>query len=179
MFVRSMYKWASSEDVGLLSRNPVANFKIPKAPQEDHEVTVISKPEISLILVALKAKSSDKIDWSKYAEFVLQTGMRTSEVRALKWQDVDYENSRILVHSNYTLTHGYKTSTKTNKKRWVPLNAVALGIIKVLPRYDDYLFPWNRSTFQKRFRIETQKTKRCGLNPEGLQALWLEARRHF
>lgn len=43
MFTRCMYRWASSEDVALLSRNPVANFKVPKAPQRDHEITVIPR----------------------------------------------------------------------------------------------------------------------------------------
>jgi site-specific recombinase XerD len=30
MFVRCMYKWAAAEDVALIARNPVANFKMPK-----------------------------------------------------------------------------------------------------------------------------------------------------
>ena len=41
MFVRSMYRWAAAEDVALLERNPVANFRVPKAPQQDHAVTII------------------------------------------------------------------------------------------------------------------------------------------
>lgn len=32
MFIRSMYKWVSSEDVSILDRNLVINFKMPKPP---------------------------------------------------------------------------------------------------------------------------------------------------
>lgn len=151
MYLRSMYRWAAAEDVALLSRNPVANFKMPKSPQNNEEIVVITKEELTLILIALKAKSHHRnVDWSLYAEFMLQTGMRTGEVRSAQWKDID--GNKLLVHSNYTLTHGYKNSTKTNKKRWVPLNAKAISIIESLPKHCEFIFPWNRYAFQSYFR---------------------------
>jgi integrase len=162
MFVRSFYKWAASEDVALLERNPVVNFKMPKPPQQDKEIVVIPKNEISLILIALKAKSHHTmIDWSLFAEFMLQTGMRTGEVRALQWTDIN--ENKILVHSNYTLTHGYKASTKTNKQRWVPLNKTAHEILNELKQEDKYIFPWNRYTFQSFFRDKVDQLHSVGL----------------
>ena len=156
MYVRSLYRWASAEDVAMLPRNPVANFRMPKAPQKDHEVVVIPREEIALVLVALESKQTYKaVNWSLFAEFMLQTAMRTGETRALKWSDID--GDRILVHSNYTLTHGHKDSTKTNKKRWVPLNVRAKEILEDLPRSSDYIFPWNRLAFQSYF-IKRMKT---------------------
>jgi integrase len=183
MFIRSMYKWASSEDVAILARNPVANFRMPKAPQSDREITVITKPELTLIMLALKSKSHHrKVDWSLFAEFMLQTGMRTGEVRALKWTDL--EENRVLVHSNYTLTHGYKNSTKTNKKRWVPLNKAAQEIVEQLDKTSEYLFPWNRYAFQSFFRDKVDQLHGAGLvkdryRPYDLRHVaisrWLEA----
>jgi integrase len=183
MFIRSMYKWASSEDVAILTRNPVANFRMPKAPQSDREITVITKPELTLIMIALKSKSHHrKVDWSLFAEFMLQTGMRTGEVRALKWTDL--EENRVLVHSNYTLTHGHKNSTKTNKKRWVPLNKAAQEIVEQLDKVSEYLFPWNRYTFQSYFRDKVDQLHEAGLikaryRPYDLRHVaisrWLEA----
>jgi integrase len=183
MFIRSMYKWASSEDVAILARNPVANFRMPKAPQSDREITVITKPELTLIMIALKSKSHHrKVDWSLFAEFMLQTGMRTGEVRALKWTDL--EENRVLVHSNYTLTHGHKNSTKTNKKRWVPLNKVAQEIVGQLDKVSEYLFPWNRYAFQSFFRDKVDQLHGAGLvksryRPYDLRHVaisrWLEA----
>jgi integrase len=162
MFVRSFYKWASSEDIGLLDKNPVLTFKMPKKVQDDNEITVITKEEITLILIALKAKEHHRsVDWSLYAEFMLQTGMRTGEVRALKWSDID--GAKAHVHSNYTLTHGHKNSTKTNKKRWVPLNNKALEVLSELPKVNEYIFPWNRYAFQSYFREKVDQLFEAGL----------------
>lgn len=183
MFVRSMYRWAAAEDVALLERNPVANFRMPKAPQKDHEITVIPRDEIQLVLIALEAKRHHAaVNWSVFAEFMLQTAMRTGEVRALQWNDLD--GDRILVHSNYTLTHGYKASTKTNKQRWVPLNARAKELIEAQPSDTDYIFPWNRYAFQSFFRDRVDELHRAGLvkaryRPYDLRHVaisrWLEA----
>lgn len=183
MFTRCMYRWASSEDVALLSRNPVANFKVPKAPQRDHEITVILREEIPLLLAALEAKAHHrKQRWALFAEWMLQTGMRTGEVRALKWDDLD--GDRVRVHSNYTLTHGLKASTKTNKARWVPVNAKAKEVLDELEQGDEFLFPWNRYAFQTFFRQRVDELFNVGLvkaryRPYDLRHVaisrWLEA----
>jgi integrase len=81
---------------------------------------------------------------------MLQTAMRTGEVRALQWSDI--KDNKVLVHRNYTLTHGLKDSTKTNKKRWVPLNRKCLEILNQVPQTDEYIFPWDRIAFQSYFR---------------------------
>lgn len=185
MFTRFMYRWASSEDVEILKRNPVANFKMPKSPQENHEVTVISKEELTLIQIALSSKIHHrKTRWDLFAEFMLQTGMRTGEVRALKWQDIDFDENRALVRCNYTLTHGYKDSTKTNKQRWVPLNENVQNILHELNKNNEYLFPYNRYSFQTYFRTKVDQLYTAGLikkryRPYDLRHVaisrWLEA----
>jgi integrase len=183
MFVRCMYRWASSEDVGLLPRNPVANFKVPKAPQRDHEITIIPREELPLLLAALEAKRHHRSQrWALFAEWMLQTGMRTGEVRALKWDDID--GDRIRVHSNYTLTHGLKSSTKTNKPRWVPLNSKTKDIMSELKQTSEFIFPWNRYAFQTFFRLRADELFNAGLvkgryRPYDLRHVaisrWLEA----
>lgn len=183
MFMRSFYRWASSEDVALLPRNPVANFRMPKAPQKSHEIRVIPRHEIPLVLIALEHKAHHRaVNWSLFAEFMLQTAMRTGEVRALRWSDIREE--RALVHSNYTLTHGYKASTKTNRQRWVPLNTRALEILSGLPTDKEYVFPWNRYSFQSHFRNKVDELHATGLIKERYRpydlrhvaiSRWLEA----
>lgn len=183
MFVRSMYRWAAAEDVAILPSNPVANFRMPKAPQKNVEITVIPRHEVPLVLIALAAKRHHRrVNWSLFAEFMLQTAMRTGEVRAAKWGDI--KDGRLLVHSNYTLTHGHKASTKTNKQRWVPLNARAQEIVAALPRETDYLFPWDRQAFQSFFSNRMQELHSAGLiekryRPYDLRHVaisrWLEA----
>lgn len=183
MYVRSLYKWAAAEDVALISRNPVANFRMPKAPQTDHEIVVIPRHEIPLVLIALESKLAYRsVNWGLFAEFMLQTAMRTGEVRAMKWTDI--KDDKILVHSNYTLTHGHKDSTKTNKKRWVPLNARTKEILESLPKDSEYIFPWNRLAFQSFFTKRMQQLHEAGLiekryRPYDLRHVaisrWLEA----
>jgi integrase len=162
MYTKTMYKWASQEDIAYIPRNPLASFKMPKAPQKDEEIVVIPRSEVGLVLAALEAKQTYRhVNWSWYTEFMLQTAMRTGEVRALTWNDI--KDNKILVHQNWTLTHGLKDSTKTNKKRWVPLNGKCLDILEQLPKNNDFLFPWDRLAFQSYFRKKLQPLHQAGL----------------
>jgi integrase len=162
MYAKTMYKWAAQEDVALLQRNPIASFKMPKAPQRDEEIVVIPRNEVGIVLAALSAKQTYRnVDWSAYTEFMLQTAMRTGEVRALMWDDI--KDGKVLVHRNYTLTHGLKESTKTNKKRWVPLNAKCQTILNELPKTDRFIFPWDRLAFQSYFRKKLAPLKQAEL----------------
>lgn len=162
MYTKTMYKWAAQEDIGILPRNPIASFKMPKAPQRDEEIIVIPRSEVGLVLAALEAKRTYKdVNWSWYTEFMLQTAMRTGEVRALMWKDI--KDDKILVHQNYTLTHGLKSSTKTNKKRWIPLNDPCKKILERLSQTSDFIFPWDRLAFQSYFRKKLAPMKQVGL----------------
>lgn len=155
MYTKTMYKWASQEDIAYIPRNPLASFKMPKAPQKDEEIVVIPRSEVGLVLAALEAKQTYRhVNWSWYTEFMLQTAMRTGEVRALRWGDI--KDNKVLVHQNWTLTHGLKDSTKTNKKRWVPLNGRCQEILSKLPQEQEYIFPWDRLAFQSYFRKKLQ-----------------------
>jgi integrase len=162
MYIKTMYKWAAQEDVAIVTRNPLASFKMPKAPQREEEIIVIPRSETGLVLAALEAKLTYRsVNWSWYTEFMLQTAMRTGEVRAAKWDDI--KENKLLVHQNYTLTHGLKNSTKTNKRRWVPLNNRCQEILAGLPRENDFIFPWNRLAFQSYFRKKLSPLHEAGL----------------
>ena len=162
MYIKTMYKWAAQEDVAIIARNPLASFKMPKAPQREEEIIVIPRSETGLVLAALEAKLTYRdVNWSWYTEFMLQTAMRTGEVRAAKWSDI--KDGKLLVHQNYTLTHGLKNSTKTNKRRWVPLNNRCQEILAELSRESEFIFPWNRLAFQSYFRKKLLPLHKAGL----------------
>lgn len=162
MYIKSLYRWASSEDIALISRNPILTFKMPKAPQKDEDIVVIPRHETTLVLSALEGKGRrPRSNWAAYSEFMLQTGMRTGEVRALKWNDIS--DKRVLVHANYTLTHGYKNSTKTNKKRSVPLNNRCIEILQNQEKSNDYIFPYDRMSYQSWFYDRMKEAKAAGL----------------
>ena len=161
MYAKTMYRWAAQEDVGHLAKNPLASFKMPKAPQRDDEIVVIPQNEVGIVLAALADKRTYRtVNWAWYTEFMLQTAMRTGEVRALLWDDI--KENKILVHQNYTLTHGLKNSTKTNKKRWVPLNNKCQELLTKLPHDNAYLFPWDRVAFQSYFRKKLKPLHEAG-----------------
>jgi len=162
MYTKTMFRWAAQEDVAYLDKNPLASFKMPKAPQKDEDIIVIPQNEVALVLAALAAKRTYKnVNWSWYTEFMLQTAMRTGEVRALRWTDI--KDNKILVHQNWTLTHGLKDSTKTNKKRWVPLNNKCQELLTKLEHDSIYLFPWDRIAFQSYFRKKLKPLHDAGI----------------
>ena len=162
MYIKSLYRWAANEDIALIERNPISSFRMPKPPQEDEDIIVIPRNEEAIVLIALEGRSrKPQANWSAYAEFMLQTAMRTGEVRAIKWGDI--KENKILVHSNYTLTHGHKNSTKTNKKRWVPLNARSQELLAAQPKTNDYIFPYNRYAYQSWFYDRMKETHGAGL----------------
>jgi integrase len=180
--LRCFYKWAASEGVGLLPFNPVASFQMPKASPLQKENTVIAVKELPLVIAALERRNKKLPQWDLYAQFMLQTGMRTGEVRSLKVDDID--GSRIRVHSTYSDKHGYQPVTKTKKTRWVPLNATALNVIERIKPEDGYLFPYSLSTFMGFFSrrmdvlVEAKAIKQR-YRPYDLRhtaiSMWLEA----
>lgn len=162
MYVKALYRWVSSEDIAYLPKNPIASFRMPKAPQTDDEIIVIPRNEVVLLLTALEARRTKRgAQWSAYSEFMLQTAMRTGEVRAAKWADL--KDGKLLVHCNYTLTHGLKLSTKTNKKRVVPLNGKCLEILDSMEKDSEYIFPYNRYAFQSFFYDRAKELHTAGL----------------
>lgn len=162
MYVKSLYRWASSEDIAYLPKNPIASFRMPKPPQTDEEIIVIPRNETALLLTALEARQKRSgARWAAFSEFMLQTAMRTGEVRAVRWDDI--KDGKILIHCNYTLTHGLKTSTKTNKKRTVPLNNRCLELLESQPQDGDYVFPYNRYAFQSYFYDRAKELHAAGL----------------
>lgn len=162
MYVKALYRWASSEDIAYLNKNPILSFRMPKAPQSDDEIIVIPRNEVALLLTALEARQTrNGANWSAYSEFMLQTAMRTGEVRAAKWSDI--KDNKLLIHCNYTLTHGLKLSTKTNKKRTVPLNERCINILNQVKNDNEFIFPYNRYAYQSFFYDRAKELHEAGL----------------
>jgi len=152
-YVKTLFRWAASEDVALVSRNPVATFRLPKEDQKPEPI-VIPKSIQDDVLASLRLTSINKAKWHLVANFQLQLGLRTAELFGLEWSDVDWDNRRCRIHQNMTLTHGLQRRTKTGKERWVPLNEVAYDILGTMQELhsESFVFPWPRQTYQSSFR---------------------------
>ena len=152
-YLKTLFRWAASEDVALVPRNPIATFRLPREEQKPAPV-VIPKALQADVLAELRRGSINAARWDLVAQFQLQTGLRTAEVFGLHWRDVDLEGERCLIHQNWTITHGLQPRTKTGRRRWVPLNPVAMETLAAVNKLcsEPRVFPWNRTTYKGAFR---------------------------
>lgn len=136
-------------DNGLITKNPVTKSVKVASGNEVASKRAMSVDEQKHFLEMAK----DSSYFNQYS-FVLQTGLRTGELTALKWSDVDFEN-RVL-HVRRTMDFRNKewriSTTKTkNGKRDIPLTKKAIEILldlkmdkrkpNIIPmEYHDFVF---------------------------------------
>ncbi len=136
-------------DTGKLDRNPCQGLMV-KVPESD--MKVLSNTEAQTLL-----KNAQNTEHRFYPVWVvaLFTGMRSGELFALKWTDVDMESRAVHVSRSWNSKNGMK-STKNQKTRIVPMGDELLGFLKklklergqeefVLPR----LLEWERGEAAK------------------------------
>ncbi len=111
--VRRIFQMAVDE--GIIARNPTAGIKVKHV---EYEKKVLTAKEAELLL--LNALESNHIFYPIWA-FALKTGMRSGEMYALKWSDVDLESNIISVTKQWTSKVGF-TPTKTRENRVVPIS---------------------------------------------------------
>lgn len=82
---------------GLITVNPVTakSVKLPKKPEKNTRVLTLDEQE--KFLTAAK----ENINYRHFL-FVLQTGVRSSELRGLRWDDMDFANRIIHIRRNVT-----------------------------------------------------------------------------
>jgi len=86
--------------MGLIAVNPCKGIKAPKPPRTD--IPAIGPDELSKLLNAIRQSS-----YYLYYHTLLLTGLRRSELLALKWRDVDLDLACIYVsHSLHRLNDG-------------------------------------------------------------------------
>jgi integrase len=104
----------------LLTENPAGD--IPRAKYQKEPPDPFSSDESTAILAALHQRHPGPV--ANMAEFWFWTGLRTSEIFALKWSNVDLRSGAVLI--NEAMVRGeHKDSTKTNTARTVRLNSRA------------------------------------------------------
>ncbi len=111
---------------GLIPRNAAAGVKLPRITRE--EINPLSPEEARRLLDTV---CGDRLE-ALYV-LALNTGMRQGELLALKWDDVDLENSLLRVRR--TLTHADKRfilgEPKTkNSRRTIRLTTSAVNALK-------------------------------------------------
>lgn len=111
--VRRIFEMAVEE--GIVDRNPTAGIQI-KVPEVEQKV--LTNAEVAIFLREAKA-----LGHRFYPVWVvaLMTGMRSGELFALKWTDLDLEARTISVSKQWTSKNGI-CPTKTQRSRVVPIS---------------------------------------------------------
>lgn len=92
----------------IIDKNPLTRVK--NLPNETCEPEPFTQNEIARILNELTGQAKNLI------QFAFYSGLRTSELIALCWQDVDFENNRIFVRQAYVRGQLKNTKTKSGKR---------------------------------------------------------------
>ncbi|MHB8841834.1 MAG: tyrosine-type recombinase/integrase [Candidatus Aquicultor sp.] len=122
--------------LNILRSNPCANIEKPSI--ENHEPQTLSIPELRGLVD--NAEGVFKV----FLMIAVTTGMRLSEIRALKWSDIDFKENIVSIERN--LYKGQVCLPKNNKTREAPmvddLKAALLEYEKNAPTSGDgWLFP--------------------------------------
>lgn len=144
---------------------------IEKAPYIPHlgkagedkvtEDMVLTTHELSLLL------SNTSPRWRPLVAFAVDTGLRLSELRALKWTDLHVRNGTPYVHVQRGLTNAGFGLPKSGQSRWVPFRPYIHEMLQQLPHHSEYVFSSNGRkcpTSHTHFaEVLTRATKKAGL----------------
>ncbi len=109
-----------------IARNPLFRYKSVKEPELHFDYW--TAPEIQQFL---NASISDSLHY--LYTVAINTGMRRGELCALKWDRIDFIRNQIIV-SRTLGRYGLSETTKTGKKRFVPISPTVKQILQKLLR---------------------------------------------
>lgn len=113
--------FADAYEEGDIIKNPLERFK--SLPITTREPKPFSPTEIKKILEKLNGQEKNLI------QFAFWSGLRSSELIALRWEDVDFDRNRFFVR--HAIVYQREKSTKTKSgKRTVDLQSEALKALK-------------------------------------------------
>lgn len=109
----------------LLAENPTS--EVERAKHQKEPPDPFSPGEVDAILAALGQRHAGQV--TNMVEFWMWTGLRTSEIFALKWANVDLRSGTVLINEA-TVRGKHKASTKTDTARTVKLNSLAKAALQ-------------------------------------------------
>ncbi|MDH4993320.1 site-specific integrase [Aquamicrobium lusatiense] len=121
---------------GLAGHNPATAIEIPDQRRKESEpVEMPTKAEIRAIIDAAPDK------WKVFLRVAVLTGMRASELRGLRWQNVDLDRGVIHVAERVD-RYGQFGPPKTKAgRRDIPMSAGMVALLEALPRTGELVFP--------------------------------------
>ena len=120
--LRGVFKFAKADR--LITYNPADELAFAKTQKPKPDP--LSLEELELVLDWVKANENEVL--YSFFEFAFFTGLRTSEMLAVSWKDVDWLKGRVRVDK--ARVEGVLKETKTYEERDVELNSRALAALK-------------------------------------------------
>jgi integrase len=127
--------------------------KIKKLKAEPPKTGFLSKNECKLLL-----DHSSGI-WRDMILLALKTGVRFGELRALKWEDINWETKVLSVRRS--VFRGVTVSPKSNKERYIPLLNKVIETLEQRERNGDYIFADKRGRMIEENRVRRELWRTC------------------
>lgn len=127
--INTVFRWAIEEGVlkGLHS-SPAKGIDLGK-PKDEKPPMILNLAEIRKLLDSARAMDHE---WYPIWSMALHSGMRSGELYAVEWTDIDWDNNLITVSKSYNNRMNVTKSTKAGYWRKVPINSELLALLKEL-----------------------------------------------
>lgn len=144
--VNAAFKWGQLCDPPKVKKNPAANIKLPNrklfTQKQIPFYTAEEAAKLTTTALHICNNGARRYPLGAFVPLIINTGLRASEVLALKWKaDIDLENRTLTVHNNVVFVKdrekdkGYKlleqdtVKTDAGQDRVIPLNDAAYNAL--------------------------------------------------
>jgi len=133
----SAFNWGISKNFLLL--NHCKNIKKPKIVEKIP--AFFSEQDLERLLAAVRDN-----DLKDLIRFVVNTGLRQSEVINLKWNQINFKDNYLILDNNFIVT-------KSKRVRTIPLNINALQILteRQIHKKSDFVFTYQGNQIKQLF----------------------------
>ena len=171
--IGTIYQSLINDD--LFNYNPASRVKSLR--EDSEEIIPLTKQECQKLLATAKKHYPTFYPLLAVAIF---TGMRKGEILALRWEDINWESSIIVVRRNYT--HGKLSRPKTNQIRRIKIPRKLKLILrewqlKAKPNENDLIFCNEAGNYLDQNNIAKRLFKPC-LRRSGLNSIRFHDLRH-
>lgn len=137
--------------IGAISIGQLPHFDMPKVDNIKTENMTVA--QLHAYFKAIDEEPDQ--DAASFLRIALLTGMRRGALMALKWDDIDFEQSLIRLRGE---------SAKNGKTVYLPLNQQAINVFASITRTSEYVFPGKDGKQRKVFqRIARRVRDKAGL----------------
>lgn len=137
--INLVFKWAIEEGLVDLNNSPVEGIKL--AQKTEKVPKILTLDEVRTLLTQAKLRNHS---WFHIWSVALLTGMRSGELMALRWTDVEFDKGTIQVSRSIKQRGGCEKSTKSGYWRTIPISSELRSILIELKNErggEDFILP--------------------------------------